>query len=258
MDKVEQIRNFILARGRLTVSFTGSDDACDELRSALGDWIGRMRDAPVQPAPLDFTPFGEPPREGLAGPVQVAHCAQVVPAPHYSHPDEPLVALGCQIVGCEYMLPEIRLRGGAYGAWCNYHNLESTIILGSFRDPHIARTLDVFARVPEYVRDADWTQDDVERGIIALAKQDEKPIRPADATGLALHRHMIRLTPDMREARHARLLKATVAEVKRALLGVLDANFARSPVCVASSREKLEAANEQMADRPLAIEDILK
>ena len=258
MDKVEAIRDFLLARGRLTVSFTGSDQAYKAVRDSLVAWVDAMRDEPVRDGPVGFVPYEVPPREGLAGPIQVAHCAEVMPAPHYSEPDAPLVALGAHLIGFEHMLSEIRLKGGAYGAWCRYDSLDGRLELGSFRDPHVAGTLQVFAGVMDYVRQADWTQTEVARAIIATAKGDEKPIRPGDATGLALHRYITGQTPELREQRHARIVSATAKEVKRATIEALDANLAQGAVCVVSSREKLEEANRQMPDRALAIEDILK
>ena len=103
-----------------------------------------------------------------------------------------------------------------------------------------------------------WTQTDIDRAIIATAKNYEQPIRPNEATNDALHRHLTGQTPDKREERYARLKSGTPETVKRALLELLESTMSRGAVCVVSSREKLEAANQEMADGPLEIEDILQ
>ena len=77
------------------------------------------------------------------------------------------------------------------------------------------------------------------------------------ATALALSRHLTGHTPELREQRYAKILAANPEEVKGALLKLLEPGFARRAVCVVSSRQKLEEANRQMPDAPLAIEDIL-
>jgi len=258
MAKIEAVRDFLLVRGRLTVSFTGSDEARGTVCAALSDWIGSLRDEPVDDAPIEFTPFETPPREGLAGPIQVAHCAQVLPAYHQSHPDAPLLTLGAHLVGFEHMLNEIRLKGGAYGAWCRYSGLTGRLSLGSYRDPHVTKTLEIFAHAADYVREAGWTQTDMDRAIIATAKNDEKPIRPAEATSLALHRHLMGLTPELREQRRERILTASAADVTRVTRELFETNLCKGAICVVASREKLEEANQQMPASPLAIEDILK
>jgi Zn-dependent M16 (insulinase) family peptidase len=108
----------------------------------------------------------------------------------------------------------------------------------------------------EFVRKSNWSQTEVDRAIIGSAKEFERPIRPGEATGTALWRHLAGDTPALREARHAAMLRATPTEVKRALLAVFEAGFPQAAVCVVSSREKLEEANKQRPDAALAIEDI--
>jgi Zn-dependent M16 (insulinase) family peptidase len=257
MNKIDAIRDFILVPARLTVSFTGSDKMGEIVYKTLTDWIGQMKDAPIDEAPIDFVPFAKPPREGLAGPMQVAFCSQVIPAPHTSHADSMLLKLGARIISLDYLLNEIRFKGNAYGAWCNYSGLDREVEFGSYRDPHVARTLDVFAGVLDYVRKADWTQTDVDRAIIGTAKNYEKPIRPMDATKNALHRHLTGQTPENREQRFEQILSATVKEVKRATLELLDIYFEKSAVCVVSSQAKLEEANRLMEGGKLMIKDIL-
>ena len=102
----------------------------------------------------------------------------------------------------------------------------------------------------------EWTQTDIDRAIIATAKSAEKPIRPSQAASDALGQYLIGQTREMREDRYAQLRRATPAEVKRALLELLEGNQDKAAVCVVSSREKLEAANRELA-QPLVIEDII-
>ena len=258
MGKIDEIRDFLLVRGRVTASFTGSDSAFKTVSGTLSDWVGKMRDETIAEIPVGFTPFEAPPREGLAGPIQVAHCAQVIPAPHASHPDQTLLTLGAHMVRLDYIMNEIRFKGNAYGAWFTYSPLGRTLYLGSYNDPHISRTLQVFNGVTDFVHGTQWTQTDIDRAIIATAKNYEQPIRPNEATSDALHRHLTGQTPEKREERYARLKSGTPQSVKRALLGLLESNLNQGAVCVVSSREKLEAANQEMSDNPLAIEDILQ
>ena len=258
MDKIEEIREFLLVRGRVTASFTGSDSAFKTVSGTLSGWVGKMRDETLTEIPVGFTPYEAPPREGLAGPIQVAHCAQVIPAPLASHPDQTMLTLGAHIVRLDYIMNEIRFKGNAYGAWFTYSPLGRTLYLGSYSDPHISRTLQVFNGVTDFIRATQWTQTDIDRAIIATAKNDEQPIRPNEATSDALHRHLTGQTPEKREERYARLKTGTPQSVKRALLELLESNLSRGAVCVVSSREKLETANQEMPGNPLAIEDILQ
>ncbi|HTW93264.1 MAG TPA: hypothetical protein VMD30_00625, partial [Tepidisphaeraceae bacterium] len=206
---------------------------------------------------LPFEPGTPSPREGLAAPMDVAYCVTVLPAPHISHPDAPILVVGNRLVSFEYILEEVRFKGTAYGGGCNYSGGNSTFEFHSYRDPWILRTLDVYDSAAAFVRKAQWTQNDVDRAIIGAAKEFERPIRPGEATGSALWRYLTGDTPDRRNTRHAAMLRATPAGVKRAMLELFDAGFPRAAVCVVSSREKLEAANREQPEKALAISDIL-
>jgi Zn-dependent M16 (insulinase) family peptidase len=217
-----------------------------------------MSHAPVLPAPTGFEPDQAPRLEGLAAPLQIAHCAMLLPAPHRSSPDEPLLAVGAHLVAHDYLLPEIRFKGNAYGASFSHQALSGVFALTSFRDPRIAGTLDVFRRVVDYVRQADWSAVDIERGIIGVAKRDERPLRPGEATAVALGRHVTGDTHARRTARRRRLLRATPDSVRQAMLTALEAGLPRASVCVMSGRAQIEQANAALGGRALSIEDVLK
>ncbi|MBM4143657.1 MAG: hypothetical protein FJ225_08725 [Lentisphaerae bacterium] len=256
MSGIEAVRDFLLARQRVSASFTGSDAACAAVRDALSAFAARMRDEAPAPAPTGFRPFAAPPREGLAAPIQVAHCVRVMPAPHFSHPDETLLTVGAHMVTMDCVMPAVRLKGNAYGAWFHYSPFGRTMSAGSYRDPRITETLAVFERLPDYVRDAAWTRADVDRAIIATAKRELRPIRPGAATAEALDRHHAGQTPELREARYEALRRADAPGIKRALLAALAAGERDAAVCVVAGRRALEDAGRRMSGG-LEIADIL-
>ena len=256
MGHIEEIRDFLLNRGRVTAGFAGSDAAYQTTRKKLDEWLSDMRDEPLTSEPIEYETFDSPPREGLAGPIQIAHCAHVMPAPHYSHPDSTLIAIGAHLVRMDYILSEIRFKGNAYGARLSYNSFDAALYQSSFRDPHVARTINVFEQTVDYIKQVEWTQTDIDRAIIATAKNAEKPIRPSQAVSNAQWYHISGQTREMREERYARLRSATPGEVQRAMLQLFEENLDKAAVCVVSSREKLEEANGELA-QPLVIEDIL-
>ena len=256
MERIERIRSFILSPDRLTLSFTGSDKAFTAVQSAMKDWIQAMPN-PSSSHISRLTPHASPCRSGLAVPTQVAHCAQGMRAPKLTDPRSAALVIGTHMVRFDYFLPEIRLKGNAYGGGMSYNPLSGTLFMTSFRDPHVIRTLDVFARTPAFVRSTAWSQADIDRAIIGTAKGDEKPLRPSEATGEALARHLQGVTPELREAFYQARLAVTPAAAREALLEVLESGLKSSPICVLSSREKLEEANRSLGKGSLAITDVV-
>ena len=254
---IEQIRDFLLIRSRVTASFTGSNASFRTLQEKLTEWIGDMRDEPIVQAPIGFKPFDTPPREGLAALMQVANCTYAIPAPHYSHPDSAFLSIGAQILMYGYIFTEVRLKGNAYLPCFAYDPLNACLYQGSCADPHITRTLNVFEQTAAYIKQAEWTQADIDRAIITTASDYQKAIRPSQASTDALKHYLTGQTREMIEERYAQLRRATPKEVKRALLQTLEENRDKASICVVASREKLEAENQKM-EQPLSIENILE
>lgn len=260
MERIERIRSFMLSPDRLVISFTGSDHAYNTMTSAFGDWLPTMKGTPL-PSTSHVSHLtshaSSVAREGLAVPVQVAHCAQGMLAPKLNDPRAAALVIGTHLTRFEYFLPEIRLKGNAYGAGISYNPVAGVLFMTSFRDPHITRTLEIFSKTPAFVKAAEWTQADIDRAIIGTAKGDEKPFRPGEATGEALSQHLQGVTPELREAFYAARLAVTPAIARSALLETLEAGLKSSPICVLSSREKLAEANKTLAGNALSISDVV-
>jgi presequence protease len=250
VQRLEDIRARLLNRAGMKVSFTGSEAVIATVRKTIESWGRDMRAEPVAGMPITLPASGRAAMEGLAGPMQVAFCSRVIPAPHLSHADAPLLSVGARMVSLDYVLDEIRFKGTAYGGGCGYSGSTRSWNFYSYRDPHVKRTLDVFDRTIDFVRDARWDQNAIDRAIIGTAKAAEKPIRPAEATNTALLRHLMGETQELRERFHAALLSATAQRVKEATLSQLEQNYPHGSTCVVSSHEKLSEA-------PLTVEEIL-
>ncbi len=258
-----QALNRQLTGGAMTAAFTGSDAVFEKFASM---WhAGRQRtndtltvDGTTGGEGFEIPDGGRPPRQGLAAPMDVAFNVMSLPLPHASHPDAALIEVGTRLLSFDYLLDEIRFKGSAYGAGCAYQAAQGVAHLYSYRDPAIARTLEIFRSLPAAVRRARWRSEDIERGVIGVAKNNLRPLRPASATRTALTRHLRGVTDDILAMQHDRLLSATPDTVRRALNEHLEAGFSRAGVCIVSSRERL-AALPASADEetPLEIADIL-
>ena len=140
----------------------------------------------------------------------------MIPAPHASDPAEAPLRVGAHLIRMDYLLPEVRFKGNAYGASFSYDSRSARAAFGSFRDPHVARTLGVFDATDRYVADAEWSQLDIDRAIIATAKGDFRPVRPGQAIGAALQRHLSGTIDELRQRRYESLRRVTPQAVKEA------------------------------------------
>jgi Zn-dependent M16 (insulinase) family peptidase len=251
--KLEAIRAFVLDAGRLRVSFTGTA-AMTAPTIAWLDSLPRL-DSPI-PDAVPVVPVADSGMSGLVFEADVAYCAACLPAPHASAVEYPALRVFSQLLSFGYLWEEIRVKGGAYGGSSQYDAGAGVLNLISYRDPSIVRTLDVYRRVTDHVRNADWGRDDIERAVIGCAKGDEKPVRPESATMDALWQELTGLSDDVRRERRQRLLELTPECVRDAALALLAQGLERCPMSVLSSRQRLDAANAELGGA-LVCEDVV-
>jgi hypothetical protein len=250
------IRSAIQASRSLSVCFTGSSSERASVRERVANWATRIGQNAASEVSVPFNPANGAVRAGLAAPMDVGYVARLVRAPHISSPESAALRVASMHFRLNYVLDEVRLKGAAYGGWCQDDPLRETLELGSYRDPQIARTIGVFTRAAEAVQRLEWSPRDVERAILVAAKDSLKPNRPREATDAALYWHVHGLSDEVRTHHYQTLLAVTPEQAKSALHQALEQGAQKASTCVVSSRSKLEAANEALGEEGLAITDI--
>ena len=195
---------------------------------------------------------------GLAAPIEVQFCTRAFPAPPPE--TQPLVQLGLGAMRFDHFLPEIRLKGNAYGGDCGLDTSGGVMQFYSYRDPRLSETLGVFDAARDWVVAQHWSEDDLERVLLGDVGDAVPAIRPFEATYFGLHRFRRGETADMRAADYHRKLGASPDEVKAVLVDYLDDVWPRATTAVAASRVALERANAELQEaghEPLVIEEML-
>lgn len=259
-QRLEAIRRFLLQPGRMRAAFTGGSQPAAATAAWLGEFAASFGTASSSmPAASWPAPLPAPRREGLALASEVAFCAECMPAPAMTSPDAPPLLVFAQLLGLGYLWEEIRAKGGAYGGMASYDPTAQVFGMMSYRDPNIARTLGVFHELPAVLGHLPLTADEVERGIISVAKVEERPVRPAAATSQVLWRHLTGLTSEVRRERYAALLEVTGPAVRAAAERLVAQGEARRQTCVLAGRPMLDAFNAAVAPADqLAVENILE
>ena len=111
-----------------------------------------------------------------------------------------MLTIGAHLIRLDYILSEIRFKGNAYGARFTYSPYDAVLSQSSYRDPHVARTINVFEQTVDYVKAVEWTQTDIDRAIIATAKDGEETDSPKPSfKATPLSQHLVGQTREMRE-----------------------------------------------------------
>ncbi len=163
-----------------------------------------------------------------------------------THPDSPGLAVISKLLRLLYLHKEIREKGGAYGGLALYNTEEGIFSFGSYRDPHIKRTLDVFADACDFIRAGKFTETDVKEAILQVCSDIDKPDTPGPAAMKAFYRQITKLSDDIRKGFKDALLGLD----KKRIQAIADTYFTRDEadkgIAVISAKPLLEQANQAL------------
>ena len=169
-------------------------------------------------------------------PYQVSYtgtCLQTVP---YSSPDKaPLTILG-QLLTHNFLHPEVREKGGAYGASSAASPISGLFTMSSYRDPNPRNTLSVFGRAGVFARDKPWSTRELEESKLGVFQQIDAP---TSVSGEAGKEFMYGITEDMDQQMRERLLDVTRDDVQKvAQKYLIDLPPDQQSVCILGEKKE--------------------
>lgn len=142
------------------------------------------------------------------------------------------------ILSYDYLWQNIRVKGGAYGCMCNFNRIGEGYLI-SYRDPNLEKTIDVYEKVTEYLRNFEADDRDMNKYIIGTISNIDRPMNPLAKGTRSMNLYMNHVTEEMIRKEREEILNAGQEEI-RALADVVAAMLAADQLCVIGSEEKIE------------------
>ncbi|NTY01541.1 insulinase family protein [Deinococcus sp. JMULE3] len=170
-------------------------------------------DAPVgRPAPT--LPTRAP--QARTTDVPVSYNAVAFPTVPYTHPDSPALLVLSRVLRSEYLLPELREKGGAYGGAASFDPREGVFAMSSYRDPHVTRTYQVFKDARTFLN-GDLGERELTEAILSASKILDPLTSPDTAGRRRIYGDHAGYTQDLEQTYKARLLAVTLDDLRRVM-----------------------------------------
>lgn len=146
------------------------------------------------------------------------------------------------IMRYEYLWTNIRVLGGAYGAFVKFRR-DGNMYFGSYRDPNLVETLNVYDKTAEFLRNFNVSDREMTKYIIGTISNIDMPLTPALKGELASSAYIAEMTDEMRQQQRDEIL-ATTQEDIRALADLVDACMKENAICVLGGSNKVNEAKD--------------
>jgi len=255
--QLSQIADTLFHQENLKMALIGDNKSLERAIAAAED----LKSSLAQSGSMGFTPplisiENELPREGWSTTTAVSFVAQTFKTVRMNHEDAPSLAVLSKILKSLYLHREIREKGGAYGGFAIYSGEDGLFSFGSYRDPHIVNTLNVYDKVIDFIRSSSYSDEDVKEAVLQVCSEIDKPDPPGLAARKAFYRSLIQLSDEERLSFKHKLLELG----RNKVVAVAEKYFAdgrkNKAVVVISNPDKLKEANEKLSDRPMSLHSI--
>lgn len=144
-------------------------------------------------------------------PYQVSYTGSCFRTVTYDDPASASLAILGQLLTHHYLHPEIREKGGAYGASANASPISGLFSMSSYRDPNPRNTIQTFQKAGAFARDRTWTSRELEEAKLGLFQRIDAP---KDVSSEGAKEFMSGVTEDMEQLRRQRLLEVKQEDVQ--------------------------------------------
>lgn len=209
-------------------------------KKSTARWTGNY---PIEAVSSQARPIASP----------VAFTCEAFKTAAYLHPHAPALSLATHLLDNKILHPKIREQGGAYGCGATYTAMTGHFTFHSYRDPNIARTLQVFVESIETIASGKFDDRDLEEAKFGMIQQFDSPIAPGSRAGAAYVWQREAKTREMRQKYRDTLLAMTAQEVRNVVAKELLPKVGHGVVVSFASKELLEKENEVLAQKSLPI-----
>jgi Zn-dependent M16 (insulinase) family peptidase len=198
------------------------------------------------------------PYDGWTTNTAVSFVGQSFKTVRITHEDAPGLAVISKLLRSLFLHREIREKGGAYGGFAIYNTEEGIFSFGSFRDPHIKRTLDVYTDACQFIASGNYSATDVKEAILQVCSDIDKPETPGPAAMKAFYRDIAKLSDDIRKKFKDELLGMNKEKIQAIAEKYFLGDSREQGIAVISSKTLLEQANQALEGEGRAPLDLKK
>ncbi len=244
---LEKIASLLFQKGNMRPAVVGDRDTIIKADKKITDMLNPLPlsngDGLLHP---DINTDGSFPYEGWMTSTSVSFVAQAFTTVRMGHGDAPCLSVISKMLRSLYLHREIREKGGAYGGFAMYSAEEGIFSFGSYRDPNIRRTLNVYQKACDFIINGEYTDNDIKEAVLQVCSDIDKPETPGPASIKAFYRDIVNLSDEKRKQFKTALLKLSKNDIVKVADKYFNVEESQKGCAVISSREKLEEANQNL------------
>lgn len=235
-DKLAAIAKKLFARNRMLISFTGNNEAYCNAKPSLEKVIAGFNkmSAVGNQAEVHFNTA----KEAFIDASQIQYVAKTGDFICEGYEYTGALRLLRIILSYDYLWINVRVKGGAYGCMNTFLRSGESYFV-SYRDPNLSDTLDVYDRIPEYIKSFSPDERDMTKYIIGTFSALDTPMNPEAKGSRSLSAYLEGITYEQIQKERNEILNAQPEDIRR-LADLVEAVLKKDSICVIGNENMIK------------------
>lgn len=235
-DKLAAIAKKLFARNRMLISFTGNNEAYGNAKPSLEKVIAGFNkmSAVGNQAEVHFNTA----KEAFIDASQIQYVAKTGDFICEGYEYTGALRLLRIILSYDYLWINVRVKGGAYGCMNTFLRSGESYFV-SYRDPNLSDTLDVYDRIPEYIKSFSPDERDMTKYIIGTFSALDTPMNPEAKGSRSLSAYLEGITYEQIQKERNEILNAQPKDIRR-LADLVEAVLKKDSICVIGNENMIK------------------
>lgn len=235
-DKLAAIARKLFARNRMLISFTGNNEAYGNAKPSLEKVIAGFNkmSAVGNHAEVHFNTA----KEAFIDASQIQYVAKTGDFICEGYEYTGALRLLRIILSYDYLWINVRVKGGAYGCMNTFLRSGESYFV-SYRDPNLSDTLDVYDRIPEYIKSFSPDERDMTKYIIGTFSALDTPMNPEAKGSRSLSAYLEGITYEQIQKERNEILNAQPEDIRR-LADLVEAVLKKDSICVIGNENMIK------------------
>lgn len=235
-DKLAAIAKKLFARNRMLISFTGNNEAYGNAKPSLEKVISGFdkMSAVGNQAEVHFNTA----KEAFIDASQIQYVAKTGDFICEGYEYTGALRLLRIILSYDYLWINVRVKGGAYGCMNTFLRSGESYFV-SYRDPNLSDTLDVYDRIPEYIKSFSPDERDMTKYIIGTFSALDTPMNPEAKGSRSLSAYLEGITYEQIQKERNEILNAQPEDIRR-LADLVGAVLKKDSICVIGNENMIK------------------
>lgn len=235
-DKLAAIAKKLFARNRMLISFTGNNEAYGNAKPSLEKVIAGFNKMSTigNQAEVHFNTA----KEAFIDASQIQYVAKTGDFICEGYEYTGALRLLRIILSYDYLWINVRVKGGAYGCMNTFLRSGESYFV-SYRDPNLSDTLDVYDRIPEYIKSFSPDERDMTKYIIGTFSALDTPMNPEAKGSRSLSAYLEGITYEQIQKERNEILNAQPEDIRR-LADLVQAVLKKDSICVIGNENMIK------------------